>query len=231
MSEAVLRAIKREETGKGAMRKLRAGGRIPAVVYGHHFDVIKLSLDGKEVDDLFRTISIESTVINLEIDGGSGKGPVKALVREVQRHPYRDRLLHLDFYQISMEEAVTVQVPITLQGTPAGVRNEGGILQHQMRDITISCLPADIPEHFEVDVSALSIGDSIHIRDLRVEGFQVLSDPEGLVATVLPPTIIKEEIKPEVAVMEPEVIGKEKPEEGEEPAEQKGAAEKPERGE
>ena len=234
MSEVVLKVKKREGTGKGFVRKLRGEGSIPAVIYGHKIDPVNLSVDEKDLEDLFRSISVENTVINLEIEGGPKK-PIKALVREIQRHPFYDRVLHLDFYQISMRETVTVEVPISLHGTPIGVRTEGGILQHQMRDVQISCLPSDIPEKIEVDVSELSIGESIHVGDLDLEGVDLLSGQEGLVATVLPPTIMKEEVKPEVGeeeALEPELVSKEKEEgEGEEeaPAEEGGEEEQPER--
>ncbi len=233
MSEIVLKAKIREGTGKGEVRKLRGEGLIPAVVYGHKNDPINLTVDGKDFDDLKRSVSVESTIINLQVEGGPGK-PIKALVREVQRHPYRDRILHLDFYQISMKEAVTVEVPISLLGTPVGVRTEGGILQHQTRELQISCLPGDIPEKIEVDVSELSIHDGIHIGDLDLKGVDVLSDPEGLIAAVLPPTVMKEEVAPEVLEeeeMEPELVGKEKEgeveEAGEPPAKEAGEEEQP----
>ncbi len=233
MTEIVLKAKMRKGTGKGKARKLRVEGQIPAVVYGHNFDPLNLSVDGKDFDDLKRSVSVESTIINLEVEGGPSE-PIKALVREVQHHPYRDRILHLDFYQISMKEAVTVEVPISLLGMPVGVRTEGGILQHQTRELQISCLPGDIPEKIEVDVSGLSIHDGIHVGDLDLKGVVVLSDPEGLIATVLPPTVMKEEVAPEVEEereMEPELVGKEKEGEEEEaggpPAKGAGEGEKP----
>jgi large subunit ribosomal protein L25 len=230
MSEVVLKAKTREGTGKGVARKIRAEGRIPAVVYGHKTKPINLSIDGKAFEDLFRSVSIESTVINLEVEGGPKK-PMKILIREIQRHPYRDKILHLDFYQISMKEAVTVEVPISLLEVPVGVRTEGGILQHQLREVQISCLPGEIPEKIELDVSELSIGESIHVGDLKLEGVDLLSDPDGLVATVLPPTVIKEEVKPEVEeeeALEPELVSKEKEEEAE-PAAAEGGKAKPEK--
>jgi large subunit ribosomal protein L25 len=216
MGDIVLNAKVREGTGKGMARKLRSDGRIPAVLYGHGIDSIRISIDGKEMIDLYRSISIENTIIDLKVEGGP-KRPYKTLVREIQRHPFRDRILHMDFLQISMKEAVTVEVPISLEGIPIGVRNEGGILQHQLREVQISCLPSEIPEKIEVDVSGLSIHDGIHVADLKIEGVDLLSDPEVLVAAVLPPTIIREEVAPEVAEeeeeMEPELVTREKEEE------------------
>jgi large subunit ribosomal protein L25 len=216
MSETVLNAKTREGSGKGVVRKLRVEGKIPAIVYGPNLKPINLSIDSKELDDLSRSVSIESTIIILQIEGGPKK-PINTLVREVQRHPYKDQIYHLDFMQISMKEAVDVEVPIILLGIPDGVRTTGGILQHQMREVLISCLPGDIPENIEVDVSELAIGDSVHVKNLIVEGVDILSDLEGLVATVSPPTVIKEEVEPEELEeeeLEPELVGKEEGEEG-----------------
>ncbi len=193
------------------------------MVYGHNIEPISLSLDSKELEDLLRSVSIENTIISLQIEGGPEQ-PISTLVREIQRHPFRDQIFHMDFMQISMQEEVDVEVPVALLGTPVGVRATGGILQHQMREILISCLPGDIPEKIEVDVSELAIGDSIHVRDLKVEGVEILSDLDGLVATVLPPTVIKEEVRPEEVEeeeMEPELVGREREEE-EKPEDRKG---------
>jgi large subunit ribosomal protein L25 len=191
-------------------------------------DPVNLSVDGKDFEDLFRSISIENTIITLEIEGDKTK-PINTLVREIQRHPFRDRILHLDFFQVSMKESITVEVPIALLGTPVGVRTEGGILQHQMREVQISCLPSEIPEKIEIDISDLSIGESVHVRDLDLEDIDLLSDPDGLVVTLLPPTVIKEEVKPEAEeeeALEPELVGEEK-EEGEEAPTQEGGKEVP----
>jgi len=228
VSEVVLKVRKREGTGKGFAQKLRGEGKIPAVVYGHKMDPINLSVDGSDFEDLSRSVSIESTIITLEVEGDKKK-PIKTLVREIQRHPFRDRILHLDFFQISMKESITVEVPISLLGTSVGVRTEGGILQHQMREVQISCLPSEIPEKIEIDISDLSIGDSVHVGDLDLKGFDLLSDPDGLIVTLLPPTVMKEEVKPEVEeeeALEPELVGEEK-EEGEEAPAREGGEEVP----
>jgi len=217
VSEPELKAMIREGKGKGAARRLREAGRIPAVVYGHQLKPMSVSVDAKDIEDLTRSMAVESTVINLKIDGGP-KRPIKALVREIQRHPFRDQVLHMDFYKISMKEQVNVEVPISIVGTAVGVRLEGGILQHQLREVQVSCLPGEIPDKIEVDVSELLIGDSLHVSDISLGGVEILSDPTVLVATVLPPTIIQEEAKPEVAEevsAEPELVGEEKTEEKE----------------
>jgi large subunit ribosomal protein L25 len=215
--KATLSAQPRSDIGKGKNRKLRATGRIPAVVYGHHEQTRKLTVDAHDFDRLLATVRVENTIINLSIEGE--RGPVKALVREVQTHPVRESVLHIDFYQIHADEAVTVEIPIRLLGTAAGVR-AGGIMQHALIALEISCLPDNIPEVFEVDVSNLEIGDSIHVSDIAIPaGVEVQVDAERSVCSVIPPTVVPvEEAAAEAAAAEeaaePEVIGRGK--EGEE---------------
>lgn len=214
-----LSALPRETRGKGASRKLRATGRIPAVVYGHGEETRELSVDARELERLFSQIHRDNTVIDLRIEGE--KAEVKALVREVQSHPSRGNILHVDFYQIHAGERITVAVPIVLTGTAAGVR-AGGILQHTMNELDIRCLADQIPDEIRVDVSVLEIGDSIHVSDLPVpEGVEVLVDGDRSVGSVIPPAVVAAEAPPEgvepaaATVAEPEVIRRGK-EEGEE---------------
>jgi large subunit ribosomal protein L25 len=215
--KATLSAQPRSDIGKGKNRKLRATGRIPAVVYGRHEQTRKLTVDAHDFDRLLATVRVENTIINLSIEGE--RGPVKALVREVQTHPVRESVLHIDFYQIHADEAVTVEVPIRLLGTAAGVR-AGGIMQHALIALEISCLPDNIPEVFEVDVSNLEIGDSIHVSDIAIPaGVEVQAEAERSVCSVIPPTVVpvEEEVAEAAATeeaAEPEVIGRGK--EGEE---------------
>ncbi|MGH7482858.1 MAG: 50S ribosomal protein L25/general stress protein Ctc [Longimicrobiales bacterium] len=216
-TSATLTANLREETGKGAARRLRAAGRIPAVIYGHGEETQKLSLDAHELGVLFQHISVENTIIELTIER-TGKGkkaaqPIRALVREVQTHPYRAHVLHVDFYQLHAGEKVDVEVPIRVTGTAAGVKL-GGVLQQTMHEVAILCLPEDIPEAITVDVSALDIGDSIHIGDLVIpEGVQVEVEADRTVCSVIAPTVAKveeEEAEAEAAVEgeEPEIVGR-----------------------
>lgn len=207
---ANLAARPRSETGKGVNRKLRASGRVPAVVYGHGEETRPLTVDAHELERLLATVRVESTLIELSIEGE--RAPVRALVRELQTHPYREDVLHIDFYQIHAGEALTVEVPIRLVGASPGVR-AGGIMQHALTELEIRCMPDQIPELLEVDVSALEIGDSIHVSDIALpEGIEVLVDAERSVCSVIPPTVAAaegEEAAPAEAVeAEPEVIGR-----------------------
>lgn len=207
---ANLAARPRSETGKGVNRKLRASGRVPAVVYGHGEETRPLTVDAHELERLLATVRVESTLIELSIEGE--RAPVRALVRELQTHPYREYVLHIDFYQIHAGEALTVEVPIRLVGASPGVR-AGGIMQHALTELEIRCMPDQIPQVLEVDVSALEIGDSIHVSDIALpEGIEVLVDAERSVCSVIPPTVAaaegEEAVPAEEAEAEPEVIGR-----------------------
>ena len=203
---ATLAAQKRAETGKGYNRKLRASGRVPAVLYGHGEEMRAVTLDAHELERLFSHIHIESTLIDVSV-AGEGK-PLKALVREVQRHPVRDVVTHVDFYIIHAGERLTVDVPVRIQGSAPGVRI-GGLLQQTLDTLEVRCLPDRIPESIDIDISALEIGDSIHVRDIVVaDGVEVLVDGDRTVCSVVPPTVSAETVPTEPAIDEPEVIGK-----------------------
>ncbi len=197
-SNATITATPREGSGKGAARRLRRDGRVPAVVYGHGEDTRSVSLDAHELDLLFQRISVDNTIIELEMEGGKkGQPTVRALVREVQIDPLRRHILHVDFYQLHAGEKVDVEVPIHLTGTAAGVKM-GGVLQHSLHELAILCLPDAIPEHIEVDISALEVGDSIHVRELAIpEGVEVQIDLDRTVCAVIPPTVAPVEEEPE----------------------------------
>lgn len=183
---ATLSAAGREGIGKGAARKLRAAGRIPAVVYGHAETARSISVDAHELDRLFAGISAESTVIELGIDNDAA---IRVLVREAQTHPYRAEVLHVDFYQVHAGERVTVEVPMRLIGTAAGVR-EGGILDQMLHELPIRCLVDQIPEAIEADISALAIGDAIHVRELNLPaGVELDVEGDRVVCSVTPPTV------------------------------------------
>jgi len=213
-TEARLKAEPRSGRGKGASRKLRASGRVPAVVYGRGENTRSVTINAHELSRLLSRVHVENTVIELEI---AGEGSLKALVREIQTHAFRDAVLHVDFYQIHAGESVTVSVPLRFIGAAPGVK-AGGMLQHAMDEIEIRCLPDAIPESLEVDISGLEIGDSVHVSQISLpQGVESLEDADRSVCSVLPPTVVKEEV-PEVAAetrVEPEVISRRK-EEGEE---------------
>ncbi len=213
-----LTATLRDGRGKGAARKLRGTGRVPAVVYGRHENTRAVSVDAHELEVLFSRISVENTIIELSVEGE--KEAVSTLVREVQAHPVRNEVLHVDFYQVHAGEELEVDVPIRLEGVPIGVREEGGVLDHVIHELTVRCLPSDIPNLLTLDVSALEIGDSLHVSDLALpQGVTSMIDGERTVCGVAAPRV-EEEPEPEegeeVEAMlegeegapEPEVIGK-----------------------
>lgn len=214
-----LAAESRSTSGKGAARSLRQQGKVPAVIYGHGRQPESLTLDAAALGKLLQTATAASV---LEVTVGSA-APVQALIREVQRSPLRQtEIVHLDLYEIHADETITVSVPVHLVGTADGVRNFGGVLDHVLRELEIECLPRDLPEHIEVDVTALGIGDSIHVRDISVPGAEVLQDGDLTVATVVAPRA-EEVAAPEVEAVasdEPELIRKAKADEEEESGEE-----------
>jgi len=187
-----LRAQKRDQRGKGAARKLRAVGRVPAVLYGKGTDTVDLSLDAREAEYLFLSVSVENTIIGLDIEGE--KVPVQTLVREIQVHPYRPLMLHVDFYRVREGEMIELEIPVHLVGTPEGVKNAGGILQLLIHELPVRCLPTEIPESIELDVSGLGIGDSIHVSDLGLPaGVEVMVEADRTVCSVGAPRVVVEE--------------------------------------
>jgi large subunit ribosomal protein L25 len=218
MATAQLSATPRDGKGKGSARTLRAEGKIPAVIYGHGRDPQSLAIDTRELEKLLSKISAESTVIDLAFDGKSAR----TLIREIQRHPFKRQILHIDFQELVAGEKVTVRIPIVLVGTPEGVRQDGGILDQTMRELEIEVDPANIPNHVDVDVNALKIGDSVHVRDITLpEGVELSEDADATICVVSAPRAVIEETpaaaEGEVeAAAEPEVIGRKKEEEEEE---------------
>lgn len=215
---ATITARSRDGRGKGAARQTRRDGRIPGVLYGHGEDSVPLSVDAHELQKLVHAISIENTIVDLDL--GSGE-PYKVLIRELQRHPFRDEFVHIDFFHVAMDEKIQVEVPIVLVGTPTGVKNKGGVLDHQLRELEVFCLPGSIPEKIELDVSDLDIGDSIHVSDIQLPDVEILTELDRAVVAVLAPTVMEVEEVAEEALAEPEVIGRGK-EAGEE--EESGAS-------
>src|SRR5438128_1337032 len=192
-----LAASPRTTTGKGAARQTRFRGKVPAVIYGHGRETQSLAVDGMKT---------------------------RTLIREIQRHPIRPDIIHVDFYEIHAEEKVKLKVPVHLVGNPDGVRNAGGVLDQVTREVEIEVMPDNIPDRVELDVTALKIGDSLHVRDLHIANATILTLADLTIATVVPPraeevTAPAPEATAEVA--EPELIRKVR--EGEE-AEGEGAA-------
>ena len=204
-------ATARDQAGKGAARTLRSKGFIPAVIYGHGRDPLSLSLNARDLDKLLGHIQAESTVIEVSVGGTTAK----TLIREIQRHPIKRQILHVDFQALVAGEKVTVSIPIVLEGIPEGVRLGGGVLDQTLRELEIEVDPSSIPDHIEFDVTNMVIGDSVHVSDLKMpEGVEVLDDPETSVAVLAAPRAVIEEtaaaepVEGAEGVAEPEVIGK-----------------------
>ena len=225
-------ATAREQTGKGAARQARFAKRVPAVIYGHGRTTQNLMVDAPALEKALTGIDAESTLIELTIDGKKSR----ALIREIQRHPIRPDIIHVDFYEIKADEKITLNVPVHLTGTADGVRNGGGVLDQVTREVEIEVLPEHIPDRVELDVTALKIGDSLHVRDLSIANATILTGADLTIVVVVPPRA--EEVATPAAeatteVAEPELIRKvregEEGEEGEAPAEGKApkAEEKP----
>jgi large subunit ribosomal protein L25 len=214
MATATLNATARTDVGKGAARKLRASLRIPGVIYGHHREATPLAMDARELEKLLGSIAPGTTVVELHFGGRVSK----TLIREIQRHPFKRQVLHIDFQELVAGEKITVNVPILFVGTAAGVK-DGGTVEEVMRELSVEVDPSNIPNHFEIDVSALGINDSVHVSDIKVpEGVEILDDLGATVAVVAPPRIVEEPPAPvegavAEAAAEPELIRKPKDEE------------------
>jgi len=215
MAIVVLKSALREGVGKGVARKLRVAGSIPAVYYGRGEQPIPLSVQSRELEGILHAAAGSNVIVDLQVGGGDVTER-KAILREIQRHPVRGDILHVDLQHISLTEKITVEVEVQLSGTPVGVKDEGGILEPLLREVELECLLTDIPSHITVDVTHLTIGESVHVSDLKVENAEILTEAERTVATVVPPTVL-EEAKPAEeaeaeAAAEPELVTKAKEE-------------------
>jgi large subunit ribosomal protein L25 len=224
MAVITLNGSRRSRLGKGGARTARREGLIPAVLYGHGEDPVSVSIGSREFDVALRGHKGGNPIVNLAVAGQE----YTALIRAVQYDPVSHDILHLDFQHISLTETIEVDVLVHLVGLPLGVKDGGGILETITRMVKVRCLPTAIPSSLDVNVEALNIGDSVHVRDLQAPNVTVLTDPETTVAAVVAPTVMEE--KPAEAVVaeagaaaaEPEVIAKGKKDE-------EGEAEKPEK--
>jgi large subunit ribosomal protein L25 len=185
--EAVLDAIERSQRGKNEARRLRAGGRIPAVVYGEKEGGRAIAVDPKILARILRTGQGANTLIALHLPEG---GDARVLVKEYQLDPVTHELLHADFYRVAMDKLIRVQVTVVAQGEPKGVKQQGGVLDIVHRQIEIECLPADIPNNVAIDVSDLMVGQSIRVKDVATNPkWKALSDPEMMLLHVIIPKV------------------------------------------
>lgn len=191
MKENILKVDVRTQTGKGAARKLRASGFIPAVVYGQGMEATGITVSDYDFKKLISKTVSASMIIDMTVGDSE---PKKVIIKEIQTDPVSSRINSIDFAQISMDKEITLSLPIKLIGTPEGVKNQGGILEFLHRDIEISCLPGNIPERIELDVSELKIGDTLHYSDVVLENVEILSNLKVSVVTVVAPTVTKEKV-------------------------------------
>jgi large subunit ribosomal protein L25 len=218
--EAVLEAVERTQRGKNEARRLRVTGKIPAVVYGVKEGGRAIAVDPKVLSKILRTELGANTLIQLKLDGA---GDARVLVKEYQIDPVTHQLLHADFYRVAMDKVIRVTVTVVPRGEPKGVKQQGGVLDIVHRQLEIECLPADIPEHIEVDVAEMMVGQSVRVRDVATNAkWKAISDPDMMLLHVIIPKVEEVAVTPEAAAAaataapaEPEVIKKGKKEEAE----------------
>jgi large subunit ribosomal protein L25 len=201
-------AKKREKTGKSIARSLRRQGLIPAVLYGGEAQPLPLAVDPTQ---LKIALGQENTLINLRIEGQETDAQL-SILREVQRDLIKNRILHADLMRISMDKKITIEVPVVLAGQSPDVKEKRGILEHLMRSVQVECLPQDIPQRLEVDISPLTMKEPIHVSDLKVPaGVEILEDAEQVIAMISAlgaEEAAPVEVAPEVAAAEPELVGR-----------------------
>jgi len=213
MANVTLEAQLRTGRGKGAARALRREGFVPGIIYGHGEDTRACKVNAKELERLVTSVPFESTIIDLKLDDGNTPS---VLIREMQVHPFRSEVLHVDFLTVRKGEKVKLAVPVHLTGVAPGVK-EGGIMEHLRHEVEIRSIPSKIPESLEFDVSEMDIGDQVTVADLVTEDeVEMLTELTAAIAQLVPPIVhkIDEEVEEEVAVegeeerAEPEVVGR-----------------------
>ena len=194
MKQVILNAIKREKTGKEICKKLRKQGLIPAIVYGPHFQPLPIAVKSSELESALIKHKGETILFNLQLANGE-PSKIQAILKDYQTHPVTDKIIHIDFLAIHEKETITIDVPLEFIGKPVGI-SKGGILEILLHELTIECLPSEVPDKITVDISNLDIGDVLHVKDIKVpKGIKVVDNPEETVATIL--TEAKEEVEEE----------------------------------
>lgn len=227
MKETSLIAQPRLAKGSAAAGRLRRTGLIPAVVYGEGRPGRDIQLNEHDFMMLLRGHRSENLIVDLSVTGADK--PYKVMLKAIQHHPVTGRVIHVDFYEISMSRKIQIEVPIKLTGIATGVANEGGILEHVLRTVTVQCLPGDLVEEIELNVTDLHIGKALRVRDLKVDTakYKILNDPDQVIAAVAAPRTEEEEkaeaeAEAAIAAAGPEVLTEKKEEEEGAPAEEKG---------
>ncbi len=226
MEKIMIKSSTRKELGKNACKSLRKGGFIPAIVYKGGKESLPILIESKDLWYAMHTEAGENAIITLDIADGKKKSKKTVIIQETQTDSVNDKLLHVDFHEISLTEKIKVKVPVSLKGEPVGVREEDGVLSQVIWEVEVECLPMEIPERIEVSVEELRIGDTVCVKDIEtLEGVQVLDEPEQAIAVVNLPQA-EEEVVPEEAAAEemeePELIKKGKKEEEEGAAAEEG---------
>jgi large subunit ribosomal protein L25 len=214
--QAKLTVQTRTQVGRNAIKKVRKEGLIPGVIYGVGQEPINLEVNGRQLSTVLAHSSSENILLELEIVDGDNKRNSLAMIQEVQHHPIQRQILHVDFHAVSATEKITAEVPIETIGEPVGVKTNGGLLEHILRDLEVECLPADLPERIEVDVASLDINQSIHVKDLKLPpGVEAVTDADLTVVAVSAARVEEEPTEALGATpVAPEVITAKKPEEG-----------------
>ena len=219
----------RSSRGKNASRRARRDGMVPAVVYGGGVPPLTVAVSPRRLEEVLHLETGRNTIFSVNLSGQDQKGAV--MIKDLQRDPVNEKLLHVDLIRVQLDKSVTVRVPIRLVGVPEGVKSEGGVIEFVLREVEVECLPGDIPEHLDVDVTGLKVNQHVSVSSLPAsDKVKILEEPDGIVAVVVPPrveeTAVPAEAAPEAA--EPEVIkkGKEAAASEEPPPKEKGAKEK-----
>ncbi len=185
MKQVSMDAAVRTETGKGAARRLRRAEQIPGILYGQGAEPVALSVNRHEFQRMLFVSAGERVMFTLNLTGENDGGTRLALLKEMQRHPVNDQIRHIDFYEVAMDQTVQVEVPVVPVGEAKGVRVSKGVMELIQREVTIECLPLDIPNEIEVDISDLDVGDVLHAGDIKpAEGIKILDDPGTTLVTI-----------------------------------------------
>lgn len=217
--QVTLSARHRTDVGRNSVKQLRARGYVPANIYGHKDQPANLEINAREIAKLLARAVGENILVELQIEGDAGATTKLSLIQEVQHHPVRRDILHVDFLEVATDEVLNTEVPIESFGEADGVKNYGGLLEHSLRSLHIECLPKDLPEIISVDVSALGLNQALHVRDLILPaGVKATSDADLTVFIVAESKTEAEPVAGVASTTGPEVIKEKKPVEGAAPA-------------